>query len=241
MQPRAADWLVTPTPLALPWVYVGQRSTADLTIDSLGGSATAAISIDAPFTSSAPTLTLGSGESGHLTIEVVPEAVGLTTATLHLGVLEVRVSVEARAVLQCPSTACSDGHFDLETSQCVSAAKADGTGCDDGCVNGACRAGSCEGTLNTCDDSDLCTTDACATNGWMHVPLRCPSAGRCAAPACDAATGCTTVEAPDGTLCGADDCRANDVEVCIAGQCVTRPRPSSGRGVNTWVPGTLSG
>ena len=239
---QVADWVVTPTPLVLPSVYVGQRSAADLTIDNLGGSAaTAGVSIDAPFAPSLTTLTLGSGESGHLTLELVPTAIGLTTATLHLGVLEVPVVVEARAVPQCPSTVCSDGRFELERSECVSVAKADGAACDDGCVIGACHAGVCEGTINACDDGDRCTTDGCGVNGCIHVPLRCPGVGRCAAPACDAMTGCTAVEAPDGTLCGPDDCRANDVDVCIAGQCVTRPRPNEGRCVNTWVPGTLSG
>ena len=52
-------------------------------------------------------------------------------------------------------------------------------------------------------------------------------------------TGCATEEAPDGTLCGPDDCLATQVDVCISGSCVTRVRPDSGRCANRWVPTSI--
>jgi hypothetical protein len=242
LRPRAAaDFRVAPNPLVLPSGFVGQRLGGELTVDNLGGvTETVSLSIDAPFSVSVAELTLGSGASERLTVEVTPEHPGITSATLLLGPRSIPVSVEARAVPSCPPTACTTSAFDFERGDCVTVPTADGVRCDDGCVTGTCRAGVCEGTFTACDDRDACTTDACGANGCLHVPLRCPSAGPCSAPACDATTGCTSVEAPDGTLCGADDCRASEVDVCIAGQCVTRPRPDTGRCVNTWVPGTLS-
>lgn len=238
----AADWVGAPNPLVLPGAYVGQQVEAEVTIDNLGGvTETAPVAIDAPFTVSADTLTLGSGESARLRVFVIPTTAGFATAQLHIGILNIPVSVEALAVPQCNATVCTDAQFDPQLATCVSTDKQDGTACDDGCVTGTCRSGICEGQALGCDDSDRCTTDGCGANGCIHVPTQCPSGGPCRAPACDAMTGCTTVEAPDGTLCGADDCRANQVDVCIAGQCVTRPRPNEGRCANTWVPGTLSG
>jgi hypothetical protein len=236
-----AEWVVAPNPLTLPTVYVGQRSTGALTVDNLGGvTATVDVAVDPPFSTSSASLTLGSGASERLVVEAVPTSAGTTRAVLRLGVLEVPVSVEALEVPPCRSTSCAEGRFDFTQGACVDVARPDGVGCDDGCVTGACHAGVCEGTVTACDDSDACTTDACGPNGCLHVPTQCPAAGPCTVPTCDALTGCSTTEAPDGTLCGADDCRATTVEVCIQGRCVTRPRPAAGRCVNTWVPGTIA-
>jgi hypothetical protein len=46
--------------------------------------------------------------------------------------------------------------------------------------------------------------------------------------------------ADDGVLCGVDDCTADEVDVCLSGQCVKRARPNTGKCANTWLPVTLN-
>jgi hypothetical protein len=97
------------------------------------------------------------------------------------------------------------------------------------------------GQRKGCDDANACTVDACdEAAGCSHSLRICPQPTTpCRVARCDVATGCATEEAPDGTLCGPDDCLATQVDVCISGACVRRVRPASGRCANRWVPTSI--
>ncbi len=176
--------------------------------------------------------------------------------------------------------ACNDGVCDGGTGTCIAQAKSDGTDCSDAdfcngdetCATGVCATGSdpCPGQLcdesgdacadclidADCDDSDVCTTDACATGACSNVfntaPCddgdlctatdTCDGAGQCAGTApdctslddacndgvCDGGTGtCIAQAKSDGTDCGdADFC--NGAETCAAGVCAAGSDPCAG-------------
>ena len=77
------------------------------------------------------------------------------------------------------------------------------------------------------------------SNWCLNNRMRYKPTTPCRVARCDVTTGCATEEAPDGTLCGPDDCLATQVDVCISGSCVTRVRPDSGRCANRWVPTSI--
>jgi hypothetical protein len=141
-----------------------------------------------------------------------------------------------------PSSVCVDARFDVATAQCVEARKPEGASCETRCVTGGCTNGACIGGLKGCDDGDACTLDACdEAAGCSHPPVTCPATGVCQLALCRKATGCALEEAPDGTLCGVDDCLATQVDVCLSGACVRRTRPDLGRCANRWVPTSIPG
>jgi hypothetical protein len=70
-----------------------------------------------------------------------------------------------------------------------------------------------------CNDGDACTIDECdEQRGCFHEPVICPAPfDHCLVSECQAAFGCQTVAAPDGTPCGASVC--GGTRVCRAGEC----------------------
>jgi hypothetical protein len=73
------------------------------------------------------------------------------------------------------------------------------------------------------------------------VLFRSTPANPCEVSRCNSSTGCGVEAVPDGTLCGVDDCLATQVDVCVAGACVRRIRPDTGRCANRWVPTAIPG
>jgi hypothetical protein len=238
-----ARLVVTPETLVLGPVYLGQSATGVVSVVNEGGAISEAdVSVPAPFSVDVASLRLVQGAAADLVVSFSPQRPGPASAVLLVGTLEVRVEAEGLEVSAClPTTVCADAHFDVVGAQCVEAPKPDGAACETSCVSGACSAGTCVGTLKGCDDGNACTTDACdETAGCSHALRACPQpTAPCQVARCDSATGCGTQDAPDGTLCGPDDCLATQVQVCIVGQCVTRPRPDTGRCVNRWIPTTI--
>ncbi len=237
--------VATPMRLELQPVYVGQQALGIVSVVNEGGAkAVADVSISAAFTVDVGHLELVRGESAVLTVTFSPTAPGPASATLRIGTLEVQVEGTGLEVPAClPSTVCVDTHFDTSAAQCREAPKAEGTACETSCVTGACTAGTCLGALKGCDDGNACTLDACdEVAGCSHSLRTCPQpTAPCQVAKCDDVSGCGADTAPDGTLCGPDDCLATQVQVCIVGQCVTRPRPDTGRCANRWVPTSIPG
>jgi hypothetical protein len=235
--------VVTPQRLSLGAVYVDQVVTGVVSATNEGGAPLEAdVVVDSPFTVETPRLRLVRGESIELTVSFAPSRPGLVSGVLLVGELQVQVEAEGLEVPACvATTVCSEARFDVVGAQCIESTKANGVACETSCVMGACSGGACLGQLKGCDDGNACTIDACdETTGCSRSPRVCPQPTTpCRVARCDVTTGCATEEAPDGTLCGPDDCLATQVDVCISGSCVTRVRPDSGRCANRWVPTSI--
>jgi hypothetical protein len=233
---------VAPSPLLLGDAYVGETVSGTVSVtDSSNGPGALALAIDAPFTVTPDALEVMGGGSANATVHFMATVPGPVSGSLTLGPLTVPVQANALAVPDCPATACGTSGFDLGQHRCITTPIADGTPCQTACVSGSCHQGVCTGTTVSCDDGDACTVDACNdSTGCFHLPRVCPgNPASCQSPTCDPAVGCGIQQAIDGTLCGPDDCLATQVDVCIGGSCVTRPRPPTGRCANTWVPVSL--
>ena len=120
--------------------------------------------------------------------------------------------------------------------------KATGAPCNDGDACSSdddCVGGKCTGTIVSCDDGNLCTTNVCnAKSGCAHVPaagpcddgLACTTADHCdngncqAAPKiCDDGIACTTDGCSEGVGCThkADDGACGDQNGCTDDACDT--------------------
>jgi slime mold repeat-containing protein len=91
--------------------------------------------------------------------------------------------------------------------------------CDDSdvCTADACDpVTGCTFTPVSCDDGDACTTDACdPITGCSHTAISCDDNDACTADACDPATGCshTPITCNDNTACTTDTC--NPATGCV--------------------------
>ncbi|HEY1089265.1 MAG TPA: kelch repeat-containing protein, partial [Archangium sp.] len=240
-----AQLVVTPTRVSFPVTYVGQRATQSVDLTNRGGSSVTVVPfIDAPFSASPSEFTLVRGQSETVRIDFAPTRSGSFSGVLGLGELEVPVDAAALDVPECVAPAvCTVSTFDFATKVCRESLQADGTACETRCISGGCVRGECIGGLRGCDDANACTVDACSeTTGCSHSPRTCPAVtDPCKVTACDPSSGCGAEPVPDGTLCGPDECKALQVDVCLAGECVKRPRPMTGRCANRWVPTTIPG
>ncbi|MFZ5470903.1 MAG: kelch repeat-containing protein, partial [Myxococcota bacterium] len=241
-QVEEAQLRASPMHLVLPAAYVGYPTSGVVEVANVGGTpASVEVSAAEPFSVETGQLELVTGESRSLVVRFAPTAAGLFDGVLRIGALEVTLAAEGLEVPVCsvPANVCEETRFEAEAGQCVTTLKEEGSSCQTRCIaSGSCLAGACRGQLADCDDGNACTVDACGeAEGCVHSSRVCPApAGRCQIARCDPLTGCGAEEAPDGTLCGPDDCKASEVDVCIAGKCVRRQRPDQGRCVNTWVP-----
>ncbi len=186
-----------------------------------------------PFEIEAPPATVPSGEL-ELVVRFRPSrpGYGFARAVAEFGGGEAVLVMagESKEVPACtPSSPCVESSFDFERGECVEVPLADGTSCEGAnrCLVGAsCQAGRCVGLERTCDDGNACTLDVCNPSvGCEHAPAPpCPGDGKCRLGVCDPRVGCTLAPAADGTRCGPTrTCDA--VDVCIAGECVTRDPP----------------
>jgi hypothetical protein len=230
---------VTPSALTFDPTFIGTTRSLPLEVSNPNRvQVQLSAAIEGPFElSEAPTLAGGAGAT--LTVRFRPTSPGVATGVLRLDKTTVELAGEGRAAPSCQvDDPCAEGRLDAEAMQCVVVPRAEGSVCADSCVaSGACLAGRCVGAATRCDDGDPCTDDACSERGCVATLTRCPApSAPCRVPVCAPRTGCGSVEAPDGTLCGPDDCLATTVDVCLAGRCVTRQRPATARCTNTWLP-----
>jgi hypothetical protein len=125
--------------------------------------------------------------------------------------------------------ACDDGNSCTtdscdQTLGCRHAPVADGTVCDDHSpctVGDHCVAGTCTGQLSSCDDHNICTSDACNTQTGQcnHTAIDCNDGDTCTTDACDTESGScvhTPVNCSDGNACTDD--------TCSQGVCAHTPR-----------------
>lgn len=231
---RVSDARVTFTP-----TYVGYRDEREVTFSNFGGRiADVALNVEPPFFVEPSNFQLTRGADQRVRVTFAPTATGLATAAMQGVALE----GEGLAIPECgAATACTTSHFDGQ--QCVEENRPNGTGCETNCIVGQCNAGTCVGSINGCATNDACLVPTCdEQTGCGSAPRMCPEpASPCQVATCDSATGCGFADALDGTLCGDDDCFATQVNVCITGQCVLRPRPVTAQCSNRWVPNTFPG
>ncbi|MBL8951773.1 MAG: hypothetical protein JNK82_13405, partial [Myxococcaceae bacterium] len=108
------------------------------------------------------------------TVDVVftPRAVESFSAALHVTgdlALEAALTGEGLAASVCTNPSpCRRSTLDPVTNACAVANAPDGESCtsDNACITaGHCLAGVCIGSATSCDDSDVCTVDACDASG----------------------------------------------------------------------------
>jgi hypothetical protein len=223
---------VTPSALMLPTARVGFSSRATITVSNQSR-ATLELTLAAlaPFSVGEAVHLLPGGSDTVITVYFRPTEAGAFDQTLHLeaGTHVFEVALHAQAVIaeQCSApAACHAALMDSETGACVQLPQSDGTACASPCLqNATCRGGACTGTAKSCDDQNACTVDACGPGGaCLHEARACAApADPCKAALCDPVSGCATVDAIDGTSCGANDCVT--ARVCMAGTCLSVPAP----------------
>ena len=144
---------------------------------------------------------------------------------------------DPKTVVSCDpskSTACALNACEAATGVCSLTPVPDGTQCTDNSVctgKDQCVAGTCTGTVATCDDGNACTTDTCsAIAGCVNTANTgpCDDGNACSAPDSCLKGGC----APGPNVCGAckidSDCKddgdlCNGTVQCVANQCQTKP------------------
>ncbi|MDP3500970.1 MAG: hypothetical protein Q8S33_11575 [Myxococcales bacterium] len=183
---------------------------------------TVEVSVSGPFSAPA-TLEVPGGAEVSLEVTFSPGSVGVVAGVLLLDGVEVALTGDGVAALECgASTVCDVVAFDPETLSCVHTPKPDGSACEDelACIEGGtCQAGACLGRAARCDDGNACTSDACSVGrGCQHEARQCAQPSNpCQAPVCDPLLGCGAAPVQDGTPCGAVSCEL--ANVCLAGQC----------------------
>lgn len=125
---------------------------------------------------------------------------------------------------------CVTTRFDFTREACVEENVADDTACDPGTLcllNTSCHGGRCTGEARVCEDGNACTIDVCyPKTGCEFLPAPpCPGDGVCQVGVCDPQTGCGLAPREDGSTCGGLTTSCTEVDVCIAGQCVSRDPP----------------
>jgi hypothetical protein len=230
---------LTPAALEFPPVFVGASRRLGLRVDNpsrVRRRVTA--SIAPPFSVTPSEAELAGGGALDLEVVFTPDTEGPVSGVLQVDGAPVAVGGRGLAPLSCePSTACAAIVFSPADGACEKTLATDGASCETSCVQGQCVAGECVGALKNCPDTQ-CTVGVCSEQaGCSHVPRVCPApSSPCQEATCDEASGCALADKIDGTLCGPDDCRQATVSVCIAGACVSRARPATGRCTNTWLP-----
>lgn len=198
------------------------RTKALVVVNRARVAKTVEVSISGPFSSPA-TLEVPGGAEVSLEVTFSPGSVGGVAGVLLLDGVEVALTGEGVAALECgASTVCDVVAFDPETLSCTHTPKPDGSACEDelACIEGGtCQAGACLGRAARCDDGNACTSDACSVGrGCQHEARLCAQPSNpCQAPVCDPLLGCGAAPVQDGTPCGAVSCEL--ANVCLAGQC----------------------
>jgi hypothetical protein len=240
-----AQFSAQPTFINFPNAYVGQTVSQSIHVTNSGQTSGAIeVFVDPPFKTQITHLDIPGAASEDLLIQFSPAQIGASTGALKVGSLEILLTGTGLQIPECvASNACKAVSFDVVSLACRENTLANGTGCQDTCLqNATCQNGICSGQSVNCSDSNACTVDTCGPTGCTHALTVCPaSTNPCQVPACNSSSGCEFSNADDGVLCGPDVCAAISVNVCINGQCVDRPRPQTQRCTNTWVPAYIPG
>lgn len=231
---------VAPAALLFPATWVGRSAALSLEVSNTGATTSLTPSVTGPFTLSTTSLSVARGSTETLTVRFEPSMAGTATGLVTLAEgLAVPITASAMTPPMCLASAtCFESSFDFDAAMCVERQRPSGAACTTNCITGTCSGDTCVGQSRSCDDGDACTIDACdETLGCVSSPRTCQaSTNPCLETRCDPRLGCVNDNAPDGLVCGRDDCLATQVDVCISGACVTRTRPASARCVNRWVP-----
>lgn len=228
--------------LTVPDAFLGYSTSSSLEVTNVGAPVTVTLELQPPFSVDRSTLMLGTGVTERVQITFTPTAAGPARGTLALGTLaQVEVTSTGLQPPVCMAMdTCRRSALDVALGQCVETFLPVGAECSTRCITmGACDARQqCVGQARQCDDGDACTVDACDESaGCVSSPRTCQApANPCQEAFCDPASGCGVRDLQDGTVCGRDDCLATHTDVCIAGSCVSRPRPALARCTNRWVP-----
>ncbi|MDP3153213.1 MAG: hypothetical protein Q8N23_11115 [Archangium sp.] len=226
------ELLVQPARVDFGSVWLTHRDTVTLELQN-----TARAGLEVTFELSAPfdapaSVRIGGGSRVEVELGVTADQLGPIEGVLLVSANGTTQRVPLRATAVAPPTCeareCRTLTFNPLTGDCDEVIAADGVSCGatNRCISaGVCAAGECIGQARDCDDANACTSDACeASTGCVHETVSCPRSLRaCEVPVCSPATGCGLVPAVDGVSCGTNDCL--NAEVCITGQCVTRPSP----------------
>ncbi|MHB8420846.1 MAG: outer membrane protein assembly factor BamB family protein [Myxococcales bacterium] len=230
--------LVAPVSVDFGEVYLGATPHKTVSVAN-GGNAqlalAAAVTGDAQVAlGSAASFVVPQGAAATVSLALTAARLGSVSATLALsGDASALVAVTAEVVADpaCPQSApCSTQTFDPNQGLCTGSPLPDGAPCDDGnqCeTEESCIGGVCKGTVRSCDDQNVCTTDYCLpAQGCQHLDhsASCQGTDPCQIYYCDPAKGCQSTAASDGTPCNAE-VECVQASVCLSGQCVGAPLP----------------
>ena len=250
VQSLSVQIAVTPTALDFGPVYLQASATQTVSVENSG---TAAESATVTITSSSftavggPNFALPPGSTTTIPIAFNPTSPAVDQATAHLvwdeGSAEIALSGIGHAWPDCsPGAQCEAATFDPQAGVCQTSQLPDGSGCDGGsssCLQDSrCQAGQCVGVPLDCNDDNVCTTDSCVEGqGCVHqeTGADCTGTDPCQVYSCDPVKGCTSTNAPDGTLCSNNEsCQTADI--CVFGKCVGTPVPDGFPCALWWAP-----
>jgi outer membrane protein assembly factor BamB len=248
VQSLSVEIAVTPTTLDFGPVYVQASATQTLAVANQGTapeSATVTISSSAFSAVGGPSYALPPGSTTTIPIIFDPTVPAVDQATAHVawdeGSVDVTLSGIGHAWPDCtPNAQCEASTFDPQSGACVTSQLSDGALCDGGpssCLQDSrCQAGQCVGEPLSCNDDNACTTDSCVEGqGCVHQEQTCTGTDPCQVYSCDPTKGCTSNNAPNGTLCSNNEsCQTADI--CIEGKCVGTPVPNGFPCVLWWAP-----
>jgi hypothetical protein len=235
---------VTPRELQFGQVFIGDTKVLQIEISNAGKSPIE-VQLDStiPFTS-IKSISLQGGSVESIDVTFAPTETGDFGSKLKIFTstesIEVSLNGTGKPIPMCAVEPCASWTFSYSTGQCEKTVKPDSTSCTSACNSpGQCVSGEClSESAPSCNDNNLCTLDFCGGDGGCfhrEKPIPVSDAG-CQFFTCTPETGVALVNQDDGVVCGDESCLKSQVDVCIAGQCVSRPRPNSTRCVNTWVP-----
>ncbi|MFT7580266.1 MAG: hypothetical protein ACI9MR_001935 [Myxococcota bacterium] len=155
----------------------------------------------------------------------------LCNGTLYCDLSDNKCKVDAASVTDCTSDdSCLVPSCEPSTGVCSTVAISDGQPCDDGdgCTeNDSCQGGTCGGVSSTCDDTNPCTLDSCASGSCVYEPAfdgqACADDGNsCTGDRCVGGV-CAHPPVADGVACAADTNTCTD-DQCVDGACAHPPK-----------------
>ncbi len=247
VQNLTVEIAVTPSALDFGPVYLQASATQTVTVQNQGTapeSATVTIS-DSAFTAvGGPTFALPPGATTSIPIAFNPTLPAVDQATAHVawdeGSVDIALSGIGHAWPDCtPGAPCEAATFDPQSGVCVTSQLTDGALCDGGpssCLQDSrCQAGQCVGVPLDCNPN-ACESGSCVDGqGCVYQEKECTGTDPCQVYSCDPSKGCTSSNAPNGTLCSNNEsCQTADI--CIQGKCVGTPVPNGFPCALWWAP-----
>ncbi len=224
---------VEPAALVFEHVWVGHPDALPLALANQGrATQPIAITLEGPFRLDESPSELSGAARRELQVRFAPNEPGSFEGAIRIAHERGEVVVPLRGTAEqppaCGDSECHEGLFDPELGTCRQVPLADGTNCENVCLEApSCQQGRCVGKPKSCDDGNFCTTDACdPVKGCVHVDTtsQCPQpASRCRVAICSPESGCGEADAADYTPCGAVSC--TEANVCFSGACMAFEPP----------------